>query len=101
VIDEPVAQTTDPDGQKVVFDDRARGHLASRRPALLGQLDVILGAVSLPDHREDDPIAGHARFYRQNAIDPGRWLRVVVDFDELPGRIVTVLVQENDPRNER
>jgi hypothetical protein len=37
-------------------------------------------------------------FYRQNALDPGRWLRVVVDFNDEPGWVVTVLVQDDDPR---
>ena len=34
----------------------------------------------------------------QNVLDPGRWLRVVVDFDGVPRRIVTAFVQFNDPR---
>ena len=40
-------------------------------------------------------VAGRERFYRQNVLRPGRWLRVVVS--EEPG-IVTGLVQDNDPR---
>jgi hypothetical protein len=29
---------------------------------------------------------------------PGRWLRVVVDFNHTPGWVVTALDQGNDPR---
>jgi len=61
------------------------------------QVDLLVLA-SLPDHHEDDPLPGRERFYGQNPLDPRRWLRVVVDFNELPGWIVTVLVQDNDPR---
>jgi hypothetical protein len=61
-------------------------------------LDLILGTVSRPDHHENDPRPGRERFYRQNALNPGRWLRVVVDFNDVPGWIVTVVVQDTDPR---
>lgn len=92
-------ETTDPDGRVVVFDATSHLHLvAGRRAWLLEHVDLILATVSLPDHREDDPRPGRERFYRQNVLNPGRWLRVVVDFNDVPGWIVTVLVQDNDPR---
>ena len=91
--------TTDPDGRRVVFDGGSQQHLVlGRRGWLLDHLELILGAVEAPDHREDDPLPGRERFYRQNVLQPGRWLRVVVDFSDDPGWIVTVLVQDNDPR---
>jgi hypothetical protein len=98
VSDEPIARTTDPDGREVVFDEDPRAHLSLRRPALLQYVDVILATIALPDHRALDPDAGRERFYRQSILDRRRWLRVVVDFNEVPGRIVTVLVQTSDPR---
>jgi hypothetical protein len=58
---------------------------------------LILGTVAHPDHRAADPIAGREHFYRRH-IDPRRWLRVVVDFNDEPGWVVTALVQENPPR---
>jgi len=92
-------ETTDPDGRAVVFDAASHLHLVEgRRTWLLDDLDLILGAVARPDHREDDPRPGRERFYRQNALSPGRWLRVVVDFNDVPAWVVTVLVQDNDPR---
>jgi hypothetical protein len=91
--------TTDPDGRPVVFDGGSRQHLALGQPGwLLEHLELILGAVEAPDHREDDPRPDRERCYRQNVLQPGRWLRVVVDFNDEPGWIVTVLVQDNDPR---
>jgi hypothetical protein len=89
----------DPDGRQVVFDAGSHLHLAQgRRGWLLDHVETILTTVARPDHREDDPRPGRERFYRQHALDPGRWLRVVVDFDDEPGWIVTVLVQDDDPR---
>jgi hypothetical protein len=97
--DEYTARTSDPDGREVVLEANTRLHLVEgRRGWLLEHVDLILGTVSLPDHREDDPRPGRERFYRQNPLEPRRWLRVVVDFNEVPGWIVTVLVQDSDPR---
>lgn len=92
-------ETVDPDGRRVVFDAGSHLHLArGHREWLLGHLDLILGTVERPDHRADDPRPGRERFFRQNALDPGRWLRVIVDFNDVPAWIVTVLVEDNDPR---
>jgi hypothetical protein len=87
----------DPDGRLVVFDAGSHLHLARRRPWLLDHLDVIMNAVARPDHRAVDRIPGRERFYRQH-IEPGRWLRVVVQFDDGGAWIVTAVVQDNDPR---
>jgi hypothetical protein len=95
----PIGRTTDPDGRVVVFDAGTHLHLAQgRRAWLLEHLDAILATVEVPDHREDDPRPGCERFYRQHVLQPDRWLRVVVDFNDDPAWIVTVLVQDQDPR---
>ncbi len=72
-------QVTDPDGRAVVFDASSHMHLAEgRRDWLLDHIDEILIAVQRPDYHEKDPRPGRERFYRENALRPGRWLRVVV-----------------------
>ena len=97
-----VRPTVDPDGREVVFDAGSQLHLAQgRRAWLLELLDAIMATVELPDHREEDPRPRRERFYRQNVLDPGRWLRVVVDFKDVPGWIVTVLVQGQRPAGRR
>jgi hypothetical protein len=89
----------DPDGRRVVFDAGSHLHLAQgRRPWPLDHLETILTMVARPDYREDDPRPGRERFYRQNALQPGRWMRVVLDFNDEPGWVVTVPVQDDDPR---
>ena len=87
---------TDPDGRLVVFDAGTRLHLSLGRPELVDEHELILGTVAHPDHRIDDAIPGREHFYRRH-VDPRRWLRVVVDFNDEPG-VVTALVQENPPR---
>jgi hypothetical protein len=85
-----------------VFDAGSHLHLAlGRRDWLLDEIELIMGAVGAPDHHDGDPRPGRERFYRQNALNPGRWLRVVVDFNDVPGWIVTALVQDSDPRATR
>jgi hypothetical protein len=81
--------------------------LSSSTPALVctcpwvGELvdehELILGTVAHPDYRIADAIPGREHFYRRH-VDPRRWLRVVVDFNDEPAWVVTALVQENPPR---
>ncbi len=89
-------EAVDPDGRHVVLDERAVGHLRRRRPQMLAHLDAILATIERPDAREDDPAPGRERFYRRD-LDPRRWLRVVVDFNETPGFVVTAFIQDTDP----
>lgn len=89
----------DPDGREVVFDGGSHLHLAlGTRSRLLEYVETILAAVAMPDHRRTDPRPGRERFYRQNPLDPERWLRVVVDFNDVPAWVVTAVVQKGDPR---
>jgi hypothetical protein len=89
-------EATDPDGRPVILDERTICHLQSRRPQIIGHAVAILDAVSRPDLREDDPVPGREGFYRRD-LDPRRWLRVVVDFNESPAFVVTAFVHDNAP----
>jgi hypothetical protein len=90
-------RTTDPDGRTIVFDRQSHLHLEDRsRHKLLAYVAAILATVSHPDHRELDPWPGRERFYKQH-LDERRWMRVVVDFDEEPARVVTAMIQRYDP----
>jgi hypothetical protein len=89
----------DPTGRTVVFDGGTHLHMLDRsRGQLVDEIDAILETVSAPSFREDDPISGRERFYRQDFPVDGLWLQVVVDFDETPARVVTAFVISNDPR---
>jgi hypothetical protein len=90
----------DPSGRRIVFDADSHLHLAQGgRSWLLDYVEMILEAVARPDYHEDDPRPGRERFYRQNPLRPGRWMRVVVDCNDVPGWVVTVLIQDDDPRS--
>ena len=89
-------ETLDPDGRRVMFDERTESHLARRRPQMLIHKSAILDAVARPDTREHDPAPGRERFYRRD-LDALRWLRVVVDFTESPGFVVTAFSQDHKP----
>jgi hypothetical protein len=97
--DQWARHATDPNGRDVVFDAGSHLHLAEgERDWLLDHVDAVIGVIERPDHRDEDPIPGRERFYRANFLEPGRWLRVVVDFNEQPGWVVTEVDQWNDPR---
>ena len=89
-------EVIDPDGRTVVIDSRTLGHLSRRRSQMTSHVGAILDAVERPDLREPDPAPGRERFYRRD-LDPRRWLRVVVDFNDSPAFVVTAFVQNNEP----
>jgi len=94
-----IRRVVDPWGRVVVFDYESWLHLATgARPEMLDHVDAILATVALPHHRAHDPLPGRERFYARHVLLPDRWLRVIVDYDEIPARIVTALVQPDDPR---
>jgi hypothetical protein len=65
---------------------------------MLGHIQAILGAVERPDIHEEDPVPGRERYFRRD-LDPRRWLRVVVDYGESPGFVVTAFVQDQKPES--
>jgi hypothetical protein len=92
-------RTLDPAGRVVVFDAGSHLHLFDRlRHDLLEQIEIVLGAVADPDFHEDDPLPGRERFYRADFPAAGRWLRVVVDFNQVPAPVVTAFALDSDPR---
>jgi hypothetical protein len=94
-----IRSVVDPDGREVVFDFESWLHLAvGERPELLEHVDAILATIALPYCREEDPIARRERFYARHLLLRRRWLRVIVDYNEIPARVVTALVQPHDPR---
>jgi hypothetical protein len=99
VPNKPPRETTDPDGRLVRFDERTEAHLARRRPQMVRHVPAILDAIRRPDVREEDPAPGRERFYRRD-LDPRRWLRVVVDFNETPAFVVTAFVQDHPPEDQ-
>jgi hypothetical protein len=63
---------------------------------MLTHMSAILDTVARPDTREGDQAPGRERFFRRD-LDALRWLRVVVDFTESPGFVVTAFAQDHKP----
>ncbi|MBV9537005.1 MAG: hypothetical protein JO321_16530 [Solirubrobacterales bacterium] len=77
-------EVTIPDGVRVILlgDTWSQHILATKRhPDLAPHLDSVLATVESPDHREPDDRPQRERFYKQD-VGPGRWLMVIVDFEE-------------------
>jgi len=90
----------DPDGREFRFDAGTAHHLALSRPEMADRVALLVGVVRNPDFRAPDRIAGREQFYRRD-LDGRRWLRVVVDFNDRPGWIVTAFVHDHPPRGYR
>lgn len=88
--DRPVAATLDPEGRPVVLLERIWfGKIAIDHPEVLPLLDALIETVHAPDVSTGDPMARRVRYYARD-IGPSRWLRVVVSYEQVPARIITV-----------
>jgi hypothetical protein len=92
-----LAETTDPDGRTVVLDDEGWEHILHEHPELAPYRHEIMAAVNSPDRRRPDPRPGRERYYSRD-VGPSRWLFVVVQFNEMPARIVTAYANRKDPQ---
>jgi hypothetical protein len=91
-----LATVVDPDGQTIVFESDAWDHIVDEHTEMADYRDAILLTVAEPDHRGNDPMPGRKRYWRQE-VGPSRWLRVVVDFNVRPARIVTAFGNRKTP----
>jgi Predicted membrane protein (DUF2231) len=80
-----------------------RGRLPRRAcnepPERLPEAGVSIWLDTLSREPLEDPVPGRERFYRRD-LDPRRWLRVVVDFNESPAFVVTAFVQDHPPEDQ-
>jgi glycine/D-amino acid oxidase-like deaminating enzyme len=86
---EPVLDSVQtPEGDAVVLAAAAWSHIADEHPEIAPYRGKVLATIAEPNAVTDDPRPGRQRFYRRG-IGPSRWLRVIVDFNQSPARIVT------------
>lgn len=95
----PVAETVDPDGARIVLDERVWNEKIVRdHPEVALHKNDAMRAVSTPDHVAADPdSAGRKRFYLRG-VGPSRWLLVVVSYEQTPARIISVFANRKDPK---
>jgi hypothetical protein len=101
VKDQPAtAETTDPEGRRVVLADVVwREKIVRDHPEIDTHMSDVLQAVTKPDHVAADPIfAARTRYYAQG-VGPSRWLLVVVSYEQVPARIVSAFANRKDPRS--
>jgi hypothetical protein len=91
-----LAELVDPDGRRVVLDERGWTHVIDEHGEMGAHRDAVIATVTAPHHRRPDPRPPRERFWRRG-LGPSRWLLVVVDFSVQPGRVVTAYGNRKDP----
>lgn len=91
-----VAEVVDPDGRAVVLDDEGWEHILLEHGEMALYCKEIMATVASPEHRRGDPRLGRERYYSRD-VGPSRGLFVVVDFNEIPARVVTAYANRKDP----
>ena len=86
----------DPDGRRVVLTARNWLHIRLRHDELDVPPDVVLEAVARPDRRAHGPRRGEEWFYLEG-VGPTRWIRVVVQYEDGRGLIITAFPRRSFP----
>lgn len=81
-------ETVDPDGRRVVLDERAWGHILEDHGELELHRERILEAISTPTQRMRGRATNEEWYFLEHA-GPARWLQVVVHYVEGQGRVTT------------
>ena len=92
----PIVEVVDPNGRRVRLDREAVAHIIGSHPEMEPHIEEIIEAISSPDAIERDPWPGRQRYFRRGA-GPSTWLRVVVDLDHKPARVVTAFGLRKGP----
>jgi len=90
-----LARTVDPDGRVVILNERGWAHILQEHEEMAHR-DAIMTTVSVPEHRQPDPLPSREHYYRRN-LGPSRWLFVVVHYEGTPAQIVTAYANRKDP----
>lgn len=91
-----LAETTTPEGIRVVLTEARLGHILLGHENLAGHVDDILATVADPLTRDDDETS-RSRALLQPDRGPQRWLVVVVEFTSAPAFVVTAFADDDGP----
>ena len=93
-------EARDPDDTRVVVHAALWYRKVLRdHPELGPYLDVVLRAISRPDHVTVDPGFDDRRRHYVRAAGPSRWLLVVLSYEQEPARLITAFANRKDPRS--
>src|SRR5215218_956 len=91
-----LVSTLDPDGRVVELSAESWSHILEGHPELAPHLDSVAQAVREPDRRRSGRHEHEEWFYLAGA-GPTRWLKVVVHYEGVRGRIVTAFGRRSMP----
>ncbi len=94
--DEIIATTQTPDGRQIVLRTSAWSHISSEHPEITKHRKAVLETAADPEVTLADPRPGRRRHYVPR-VGPSRWLRVIVDFNQVPAEIVTAHAHRKEP----
>lgn len=89
-------ETVDPDGRPVRLSGERWVHIVRRHRELRLNRDDILLTVARPDKRITGREPAEEWFYRRS-VGPTQWLKVVVHYEEVEGRIFTAFPRRSLP----
>lgn len=93
-------EAIDPTGVRVSLDEEVWVQKIVRdHPEVATHRKDALRAVSSPDHVAPDPGFERRKRYYARGVGPSRWLLVVVSYEQLPARIISVFATRKDPRS--
>lgn len=92
-----LAEGQDPDGVRVVLEQRAWEHIVWGHPEMERHLHGIMAVPGRADHRiRDREYANREWFYRSD-LGPTDWLGVLVEYGDDGGRVITAYGTNQDP----
>lgn len=89
-----LARVLDPDGRTVLLTEERWEHVKRRHPEVSPHLGDLLRALREPDKRGLGRELGQELFFTEWS-GPGRWLRVVVHFEDGEGHVVTAFPEDS------
>jgi hypothetical protein len=90
------AKVIEPDGRTVVLRDEQWEHIRAGHPQMARYERAVMETITHPDDRRADPRPGRERYFGSGK-GPSRWLRVIVDFNDDPGWVVTAFGHDEEP----
>jgi hypothetical protein len=91
-----LAAATDPEGRTVILDADGWTHIPAEHLEMSVHQAAVMATVAEPDYRRPDERPGGLQYFRRG-VGPSRWLLVVIDFGQVPARVVTAFGNRRDP----
>lgn len=91
-----LATVVDPRGRRVELTSERWNHILDRHPEIAEHRADVLRAIDQPSAQLPGRHAGQTWFYLAE-VGPSGWLKVIVDFDQAIGQIITAFPRRSFP----